>query len=669
MSDVYGPVSGPVNGPVNGTKTDCAKRILAIASAWSKLSLAARSLFAATSLSLVTACGPGASGLQSSADAAKIILPDQPTQDLVQLLPTFATLPAQEKIDNIYDISTARFGARLDRKEMSATVVIKTSFGFSETIDMLGKIRDDFTASLLDIQPTADGKFRMTAEGYCSDHPLCEKIILNNTIKVGKFRVDRQFVSKELAPPTLLLKPALDSHEPPHQPSRDPSPSRPATAVNPNSTPQPPTQPTRTSIPPAVPHHVAPQVGLNEENTQAADNDDFTGVGQEGQYVGAQPNPTVIEKLLERPEDPAQLIHLEASNEVVAPPVRSASSNAGLPAAPSLPASPLQDVLGRPPELPEKDPGHAVELNSTTRHWWSWIPFLIERATPKESAEKSTAAQSPAPSLPSAAAQSTSVSRATSSGPVPMPTNRPPSPVVAEAQEVLKTDPSADSSSGSLTISPFLQLNEGGFAEGFYTHGTLHSGSSIDANRSTIHVVHPELRTHFGTGLLISLIEHCADMMTKWYPELTIAIGDIALEHGGRIGHKSHENGLDIDIPYIGSNRFDTVLLSNGRLKTDFDYPKTWQFWRLLESQKIEVNGRRVTVLNRIFVGPSLKRGFCSWAKANNILSQPADVDIMRRLDPDRQHYNHFHVRLRCSPYYRDCQDQRDPPANGTGCP
>lgn len=146
-------------------------------------------------------------------------------------------------------------------------------------------------------------------------------------------------------------------------------------------------------------------------------------------------------------------------------------------------------------------------------------------------------------------------------------------------------------------------------------------------------------------------------------------IGDISSQFGGPISsrHKSHENGLDADIPYIGSDKFEKMLDENGHIRNDFEFRKNWQFWRIVASQRLYQDGEQITVLSRIFVNPSIKSGLCAWAKRTGIIGNALDADILRRIRPWDGHDKHFHMRLRCSPHYPACRNQVEPP-RGTGC-
>jgi len=131
--------------------------------------------------------------------------------------------------------------------------------------------------------------------------------------------------------------------------------------------------------------------------------------------------------------------------------------------------------------------------------------------------------------------------------------------------------------------------------------------------------------------------------------------------------HASHQSGLDADIPYFDNPGFPKVTADKGQMKSSFNFAKHWQFFRLIANQKIIRDGKPTTVLNRIFVNPVVKKGFCAWSKQHDLLKEALDAQIMMRLRPAGGHDKHFHLRLKCSPHYPDCQDQVEPPET-TGC-
>lgn len=229
-------------------------------------------------------------------------------------------------------------------------------------------------------------------------------------------------------------------------------------------------------------------------------------------------------------------------------------------------------------------------------------------------------------------------------------------------------------------LAPFMNLIEGGRAVGphftIYSkskkngkkriadQGSLEDASPMPEEGNAFNQLHTGRETHWGTGMMITLLVNATDYFkTKYYPDTTIFIGDIARRKGGDFGaHNSHQSGLDADIPYFDNPGFPKVTNGKGGVKPSFDFAKHWQFFRLVASQKIIRDGETTTALNRIFVNPAIKKGFCAWAKKHDLLKDPFDARIMMRLRATSGHDKHFHLRLKCSPHYPECQDQVEPP-------
>lgn len=216
--------------------------------------------------------------------------------------------------------------------------------------------------------------------------------------------------------------------------------------------------------------------------------------------------------------------------------------------------------------------------------------------------------------------------------------------------------------------SQLLNLIEGGQAVGWHTKGKILNATPLPNSGPAFRKVYTNRETHWGSGLMVSFIQNASEVFRKkWYPDTIVMVGDISKKNGGDLGtHASHQSGLDVDIPYIGNDGFVSVLAKNG-VNNKFDYSKNWQFFRLTASQRVTDSGREVTVLNRIFVNPTIKKSLCTWAKQTKLLENPFDADIMRRIRPTSGHHKHFHLRLKCSPHYPECRNQVEPPS-GTGC-
>jgi penicillin-insensitive murein endopeptidase len=335
---------------------------------------------------------------------------------------------------------------------------------------------------------------------------------------------------------------------------------------------------------------------------------------QLGEYVGAEPNTKVLKNLWKRPVAPKLL--------APSPPTPAPKSPAPAPAAPSSPAPPTT-APAAPPLRP---------------------PPPTTNSGPTVPPKKAPVAPPTAPPIQPPAAANTDTTAGESE---------------TEALTKLKAR--------ELELGPYLNLYTGGRAIGSPDHGLLANGSPLENSDPSMHIKYPMRDTHWGTGLLVDLILQIARHVYEKFPGSPIIIKDLSLKKGGHFGHSSHQNGLDIDISYIGNVSNTSIVKKSGRVAADFDFSRTWQFLRLAASQKILDEGQETTVLNRVFMNPTVKLAYCQWAKLNKITDNPFDADIMRRIRPTSGHKEHFHLRLKCSPHYPECRKQVEPPP-GTGC-
>jgi penicillin-insensitive murein endopeptidase len=226
-------------------------------------------------------------------------------------------------------------------------------------------------------------------------------------------------------------------------------------------------------------------------------------------------------------------------------------------------------------------------------------------------------------------------------------------------------------------IGPWLDLKGGGIADGpsqgkkdSGVYGALENGQELPVEGDGIKRLDGNARHNsFGTGFMISLLQDSAAAYHAKHADQTVYVGAIAQERGGYFPpHSSHQNGLDADILFIGTKTYASVL-DKGVVSDRFKTELNWEYWRSLTAQKIVQNGREIPVVSMILVAPELKKFLCEWAKNTGHMSDPADIDLLKRLRPTEGHDTHFHTRLQCSPYHPKCLKQYDPGlSKDTGC-
>lgn len=231
-------------------------------------------------------------------------------------------------------------------------------------------------------------------------------------------------------------------------------------------------------------------------------------------------------------------------------------------------------------------------------------------------------------------------------------------------------------------LGPWLDLKGGGIAignpqgtvvtnpDGSVTgsYGRLANASVLPARGEGFESV-SDPDSSAGTGHMISLIVNSAAAIHQAYPDVIVRIGDIARTQGGYFypPHKSHQNGLDADILFMGARNWESVLDPDGQVTSRFDFVKNWQYWRSITAQQFSRNGKVESILSMILVAPEIKIALCQWANANAMLEDPLNREVMRRLRPTEGHDDHFHIRLQCSPYHAECTGSFGPPKE-TGC-
>ena len=215
------------------------------------------------------------------------------------------------------------------------------------------------------------------------------------------------------------------------------------------------------------------------------------------------------------------------------------------------------------------------------------------------------------------------------------------------------------------SVGPLLNTTTGGHSKRWFNSGWLNHSTALPLEGSSFKWIgNASNDARYSSGLMISLLVNSSNRYQKYVSADTILqIGDLSLNGGGEFGsHKSHQNGLDVDILYVGTTGETSIITSTGELDPRVDLSLTWQFMRIVASQKVLYKfDQPMTVLNRWFVSAPIKKAFESWADKNQILDNELDRELMRRLRVASGHDSHFHIRLRCSPHYIGCQNQVEP--------
>lgn len=145
-----------------------------------------------------------------------------------------------------------------------------------------------------------------------------------------------------------------------------------------------------------------------------------------------------------------------------------------------------------------------------------------------------------------------------------------------------------------------------------------------------------------------------------------VMIGDLSQPRGGRMSssHRSHQNGLDVDIWLTLASSPDEAhrlmdhrsdprsMVASGGRQVSAD-------WGEAQRDLIETAARHPGV-DRIFVNAAIKRELCRAATG--------DRSWLRKVRPWWKHDSHMHVRLSCPPGSMLCKPQAPvPPGDGCG--
>ncbi|HJX52283.1 MAG TPA: penicillin-insensitive murein endopeptidase [Polyangia bacterium] len=173
-------------------------------------------------------------------------------------------------------------------------------------------------------------------------------------------------------------------------------------------------------------------------------------------------------------------------------------------------------------------------------------------------------------------------------------------------------------------------------------------------------VEHPERHREFGHPVLVAYLRDLASRARRERLGL-LCVGDLGQPRGGPTptGHRSHQNGLDVDLwygppakpPSPGQSPVAPVMV-------DLRTGKLLPVWNSRVASLIETAASDATV-DRIFVHPAVKRALCQ--------DKGRAGPWLQRVRPWWGHHDHFHLRLRCPADNPDCKEPQPLPA-GQGC-
>jgi penicillin-insensitive murein endopeptidase len=173
-------------------------------------------------------------------------------------------------------------------------------------------------------------------------------------------------------------------------------------------------------------------------------------------------------------------------------------------------------------------------------------------------------------------------------------------------------------------------------------------------------VVHPERHRDFGLPVLLTYLRNLASQARREHLG-PLGVGDLGQPRGGPTptGHRSHQNGLDVDLwygpPVKASSPGQAPVAP---VMVDLRTTKLLPAWNGRVARLIETAAADPAV-DRIFVHPVVKRTLCK--------DKDRAGPWLQRVRPWQGHHDHFHVRLRCPTDSPDCKAPQPLPA-GNGC-
>lgn len=203
-------------------------------------------------------------------------------------------------------------------------------------------------------------------------------------------------------------------------------------------------------------------------------------------------------------------------------------------------------------------------------------------------------------------------------------------------------------------------------ASGAPDDGKLHRAHFLAESGSIRHV--DAWGCHFwGTDTLVGALQRVAARIEAEHPGARLTVGELSMREGGDIaGHRSHENGLDVDLGFYWTDEHGLPyeprrLLQAGPDRRGHELGRTLTFdlarnWALIEGLLTDPSAELAVVV----VNAQVRQWLLDHARATGVgrrLRRRA-AKVIRIPRPGRHpHRNHFHVRIFCPEHAGACRD------------
>ncbi len=172
--------------------------------------------------------------------------------------------------------------------------------------------------------------------------------------------------------------------------------------------------------------------------------------------------------------------------------------------------------------------------------------------------------------------------------------------------------------------------------------------------------INPQRRNkQYASGLLIKTVEYISEEFNRLHPKAPICINDLSLKNGSYFKtHRSHQNGLDIDIslPSTANDCRTEHYFKNWKTLDKLDNTfrqKNWEFLNIL------IATERVNI---IFIDKAFVKALCTHVKNKTNATKTQRNKIFKKLRHENKHKNHYHIRMVCNFQNIGCITQ---PLNG----